>query len=97
MRISIIARLTTSLAITVGAIVAACHNDVPKPAFPAPLTPEVSRESPKPQPLDTKRKVPQKRVSQAPPVDAGVSDALNMPEVPDAAVNVVRDAGQPLK
>ncbi len=96
MRLSLVARLSTSLAITVGAIVAACHNDVPRPAIPAPLTPEVSRESPKPQPIDPKRKARQKRVSHA-PADAGVVDALNMPPVPDAAVNVVRDAGQPLK
>lgn len=96
MRISLFARLTTSLAITVGGIVAACHNDVPRPAMPSPITPEVSRESPKPQPIDPKRKARQKRVSDA-PVDAGVNDAVNLPPVPDATMIVVRDAGQPLR
>jgi hypothetical protein len=101
MRLNIAARLATSLAITVGGIVAACHNDVPRPAIPSPLTPEVSRESPKPQPIDPKRQARKKRVSQAPdapaPTDAGVSDVIDLPPVPDATVIVVRDAGQPLR
>jgi hypothetical protein len=99
MRVRSAARLATALAIAIGGIVAACHNDVPPPAVPTPLTPEVSRESPKPQPIDTKRKAKPKRVSQAPdaPTDAGVSDTMELPPVPDATVIVVRDAGQPLK
>ena len=90
------ARLATSLVITVGAIVAACHNDVPRPAMPSPLTPEVSRGSPKPQPIDTKRKAKPKRLSHV-PADAGVSDTMELPPVPDATVIVVRDAAQPLR
>jgi hypothetical protein len=104
MRISAFARFATSLAISVAGIVAACHNDVPRPAIPAPLTPEVTRESPKPQPIDPKRQARKKRVSQvanpsdAPaPTDAGVSDVIDLAPVPDATLLIVRDTGQPLR
>lgn len=55
MRLSTITRVTLSLALTAGGIVAACHNDVPGPTLPQPVAPEVTRESPKPAPIDPSR------------------------------------------
>ena len=129
MRFTHAARLATSLAITVGGIAAACRNDVPGPTLPTPVAPEVTRESPSPQPIDPSAAPrpdaapsafvtpsPQitRRVSAAyaerltedepvvepptkeAPTDAGVTDVIDLPPVPDADVDVVRDAGQPL-
>lgn len=93
-------RLALSLSITIGGIVAACHNDVPGPTTPTPLTPEVTRQAPRPQKIDPSKHKPRKvRVSERAhvPVDAGVSDVIDLPPNPDASVAVVRDAGQPLK
>lgn len=97
MRASKLARVAISLAIAIAAIVAACRNEVPGPAIPAPVAPEVTRDAPRPQPLDPKkqRKARKVRVSHA-PVDA-VVDTMELPPNPDAAVTVVGDAGQPLK
>jgi len=97
-RVGIAARLATSLAITIAGITVACRGDMPAPAIPVPVTPEVSRDAPRPQPIDPKkaRKARKVRVSDA-PADAGVVDAAELPPNPDAAVTVVRDAGQPLK
>ena len=127
MRVGPTARVAMSLAITIGGVVAACRNDVPGPTLPAPLTPEVTREAPKPQPIDPKKQREQQRKQQrqahsasvselrpqfraagndepAPvppptrdPVDGGINDVIDLPPVPDADVDVVRDAGQPLR
>lgn len=103
MRARIAARVATSLAITAFGIVAACKSPGPGPTIPPPLTPEVGHGAPKPQPIDPKHYARTKRVSNAepptksPPNDAGVSDVIDLPPVPDANVIVVRDAGQPLK
>jgi hypothetical protein len=124
MRLRPAARLAMSLALTVGGIVTACRNDVPGPTLP--VAPEVTRDSPKPRPLDPKKQREQQRkqqrqarqasVSEVRPEfraaadepspapsptrdpDAGVvNDVIDLPPVPDADVDVVRDAGQPLK
>lgn len=125
MRLGTAARVAASLVITVGGVVTACHNDVPRPTLPAPVAPEVTREAPKPQPIDPQHaprpdaspEPPRAQLTQHvtttfaagddehkpvepptadPPSDAGVTDVLDMPEVPDG--DVVMDAGQqPLK
>ncbi len=127
MRIGPTARVAMSLAITVGGIVTACRNDVPGPTLPAPIAPEVTRQAPKPQPIDPKKQREQQRKQQRhshsasvselqpqflaatgddepppvppptqDPVDGGINDVIDLPPVPDADVDVVRDAGQPL-
>jgi hypothetical protein len=91
-------RVAVSLALAIGVIAAACRNDVPGPAIPTPVAPEVSRDAPRPKPIDPKKQRKPRKVSVSEvPQDAGVSDAVNLPPNPDAAVTVVRDAGQPLQ
>ena len=83
---------------TLGAI-GACRNDVPAPTLPSPI-PEVTRGSPKPQPIDPEgkpRRAKPKRVSQVPPDAGGVGDVVDLPPVVDADIAIVRDAAQPLK
>jgi len=101
MKLGTTARIATLLVITIGGIVAACRNDVPGPSLPAPIAPEVTRQAPKPKPIEPLKHKPRKvRVSEAAhdvPVDGGVSDVIDLPPVPDATVIIVRDAAQPLK
>ena len=74
MRFGPTARVAMSLAITVGGIVTACRNDVPGPTLPAPLAPEVTREAPKPQPIDPKKQREQQRKQEKQPRSASVEE-----------------------
>lgn len=97
-----VSRVTLSLAITIGGIVTACRHTVPSPTLP--MAPEVSRRSPKPPTIDPAHRTDTEssefghaslRVADV-PTDAGVSDVIDLPPVPDADTDLLRDAGQPL-
>jgi hypothetical protein len=103
-----IPRITLSLAVTAGGIVAACH-----PVTPTPALPEVTHNGPNPPDIDPGKQVDAGvevpdfgqgslghreatvRVADV-PVDAGINDVIDLPPVPDADPDLMRDAGTPL-
>jgi len=105
--LGVISRVTLSLAITVAGIVTACHPVMPTPA--APELSRESPRPPKIDPgrrkdggvapssfghADMGHRERVVRVADV-PVDAGVSDVMTLPPVPDADSDMLRDAGRP--
>jgi len=79
-----------------GGIVTACYDQVPGPAAPSPPTKEAEPLAPKPKKIKpsivemTTQFGPQQEPPPAPPPtnvvnDAGVSDVVDLPPVPDAS------------
>jgi hypothetical protein len=86
------ARSLSWVVLAIAASIAACRNNVPPPALPAPIGPELSRDAPKPRPIDPKKRKPVVTMREVPareiraahePADAGVTaEPLDAP--PDA-------------